>query len=91
MELPAPDLNDRERAVLDFERSAWQLEGPKEAAIRADLGISPTRYYELLQRLCDSAAAQAYDPLVIHRLRRQRARRRRARFEGRSAGGPNGR
>jgi hypothetical protein len=85
------ELSDRERAVLDFERVAWQVEGPKEAAIRAQLGLSPTRYYELLQRLCDSAAARAYDPLVILRLRRQRDRRRRARFEGRSAGGPNGR
>ena len=91
MEPSAPEITDRERAVLDFERTAWQIEGPKEAGIRHSLGISPTRYYALLQRLCDSPAAQAYDPLVIHRLRRQRARRRRARFEGRSAGGPNGR
>jgi hypothetical protein len=82
------ELSDRDRAVLDFERAAWQLEGPKEAAIRAQLGLSGTRYYELLQRLCDT---QAYDPLVILRLRRQRDRRRRARFEGRSAGRPNAR
>jgi hypothetical protein len=85
------DLSDRERAVLDFEGRAWQVSGPKEAAIREQLGLSPTRYYELLQLLCDSPAARAYDPLVILRLRRQRDRRRRARFEGRSAGGPNGR
>ena len=85
------ELAPRERAVLDFERSAWQLSGPKEAAIREQLALSPTRYYELLQGLCDSPAARAYDPLVILRLRRQRDRRRRARFEGRSAGGPDGR
>jgi len=83
------ELSPRERAILDFERSAWQVTGSKEAAIRSQLGISATRYYELLQRLCDSPAARAYDPLVIHRLRRLRDRRRRARFEGRSAGGPN--
>jgi len=85
------ELSPRERAILDFERFAWQLPGPKEAAIRAQLDLSPTRYYELLQRLCDSAAARAYDPLVIHRLRRLRDRRRRARYEGRSAGGPHAR
>jgi hypothetical protein len=85
------EFSDRDRAVLDFERAAWQVEGPKEAAIRARLGISATRYYELLQRLCDMPAARAYDPLVILRLRRQRDRRRRARFEGRSAGRPNAR
>lgn len=82
------ELSDRDRAVLDFERSWWQLEGAKEAAIRAQLGLSGTRYYELLQRLCDSPAARAYDPLVIHRLRRDRDRRRRARYEGPSAGRP---
>jgi hypothetical protein len=77
------ELSDRERAILDFERGAWQLEGPKEAAIRAQLRLSPTRYYELLAGLCDSDAARAYDPLVIHRLRRHRDRRRRARYEAR--------
>ena len=75
------ELSERERAIIDFERSAWQLEGPKEAAIRAELGLSPTRYYELLAALCESPAARAYDPLVIHRLRRLRDRRRRARYE----------
>jgi hypothetical protein len=78
-------LTDRDRAILDFERSWWQLDGSKEAAIRDQLGLSATRYYELLQGLCDSDEARAYDPLVIHRLRRVRDRRRRARFEGRSA------
>lgn len=78
-------LTDRDRAILDFERTWWQLEGSKEAAIRDQLGLSATRYYELLQGLCESVEARAYDPLVIHRLRRVRDRRRRARFEGRSA------
>jgi hypothetical protein len=82
------ELSDRDRAILDFERSWWQLEGPKEAAIREQLALSPTRYREILHRLCDSPAAWAYDPLVIQRVRRARDRRRRARFEGRSAGGP---
>lgn len=78
-------LSERERAILDFEREWWRLDGSKETAIRDQLGLSATRYYELLQGLCDSAEARAYDPLVIHRLRRVRDRRRRARFEGRSA------
>ena len=81
-------LTPREQAILDFERGWCHRVGSKESAIRADLGLSATRYYAILQRLCDVAAARAYDPLVIHRLRRQRDRRRRARFEGRSAGGP---
>ena len=79
------DLTERDRAILDFERSWWQQPGSKESAIKEQLGLSARRYYELLAQLCDSKAAQAYDPLVIHRLRRMRDRRRRARFEGRSA------
>lgn len=83
-----PDLTDRERAILDLERSWWLEDGTKESVIRATLSLSPTRYYQLLAALIDRPAARAYDPLVIHRLRRVRVRRRRARFEGRTAGGP---
>lgn len=82
------ELTQRERAILDLERSWWQSAGTKEAAIREELSLSPTRYYELLADLVDRPAARAYDPLVILRLRRVRDRRRRARFEGRTAGGP---
>ncbi|MBV8961392.1 MAG: DUF3263 domain-containing protein [Actinobacteria bacterium] len=81
-------LSDREQAILDFERAWWTEPGPKEQAIRERLELSPTRYYQVLSELLDSAEAAAYDPLVIRRLRRQRDRRRRARFEGRSAGQP---
>jgi hypothetical protein len=80
-------LSDRDKAILDLERTWWQRDGSKEAAIR-QLGLSPTGYYRVLAGLCDSNEACAYDPLVVHRLRRVRLDRRRARFEGRSAGGP---
>jgi hypothetical protein len=81
-------LSDRDRAILDFERSWWTEAGPKEVAIRDRFDLSPTRYYQLLNDLLESPAAVDYDPLVVRRLRRLRDRRRRARFEGRSAGGP---
>jgi hypothetical protein len=77
-------LSDRDRAILDLERSWWCEPGPKEAAIREQLGLSGTRYYELLHRLVDDRDALEYDPLVVRRLRRQHERRRRARFEGTS-------
>ncbi len=80
-------LSERERAILDFERGWWTEPGPKEDAIRARLGLSSTRYYQLLATLIESADADAYDPLVVRRLRRGRYERRRARLEGRSAGG----
>jgi hypothetical protein len=80
-------LSERDRSILQFERSWWTGSGPKEVAIRTQLGLSPTRYRQLLGALMDSVEAEAYDPLVVRRLRRERNRRRRARFEGRPAGG----
>ncbi len=81
-------LSDRDRAILDFERSWWIEPGPKELAIRERFELSPTRYYQVLNELLDSSDALAYDPLVVRRLRRMRDRRRRARYEGRSADRP---
>ncbi|MEO7555552.1 MAG: DUF3263 domain-containing protein [Acidimicrobiales bacterium] len=80
-------LTDRDRSILDFERGWWCESGPKEVAIRERFELSTTRYYEIVGELLDDAEAAAYDPLVVRRLRRLRDRRRRARFEGRQAGG----
>ena len=76
---PVP-LSERQQAILDFERTWWQLEGSKETAIRERFALSTTRYYQLLNELLDSPEAAEYDPLVVRRLQRLRARRRRARF-----------
>lgn len=81
-------LSDRDRSILDFERIWWTLPGPKELAIREHLDVSATRYYRLLAELMDSREAEAYDPLVVRRLRLHRDRRRRARYEGRADGRP---
>jgi hypothetical protein len=81
-------LSERDRAILDFERTWWTEPGPKDAAIRTRFGVSPTRYYRLLNEVLDAPDATEYDPLVVLRLRRLRDRRRRARFEGRPAGEP---
>ena len=81
-------LSARDRAILDFERTWWTQPGPKEGAIRKRFGLSPARYYRLLGELVDSSDADAYDPLVVRRLRRLRDQRRRARYAGRSVGEP---
>jgi len=80
-------LSSRERAILDFERTWWSLPGSKEQEIRQHLDMSPARYYQILADLLESPDALTYDPLVVRRLRRLRERRRRARWEGRPAGG----
>ena len=84
-------LTDRDRAILDFERTWWSEPGPKAAAIQARMGLSPARYYRLLAQLIGSAEAAAYDPLVVRRLRKMRTSRRRARLEGGRAAQPRAR
>ena len=82
------ELTDRDRAILDFERSWWAEAGPKEALIREKFELSATRYYQILNELLEAPEAYAYDPLVVRRLRRLRDRRRRARHEGYQASEP---
>jgi hypothetical protein len=76
-------LTERDKAILDFERTWWTEAGPKDTAIRERFELSGTRYYQLLTELIDDRDALEYDPLLIRRLRRDRERRRRARIEGR--------
>jgi hypothetical protein len=78
-------LTERDRAILDFERSWWSEQGPKETAILERFELSTTRYYQILGELLDSPEALEYDPLVVRRLQRMRDRRRRARIEDRAA------
>ena len=73
-------LSDDERAVLDFERAWWTLDGAKEALIVDRFGYNAGRYYQLLNELLDRPEALEHDPLVVRRLQRLRERRRRARL-----------
>jgi hypothetical protein len=78
-------LSERERAILDLERTWWTEPGPKEELVKARFGVSTTRYYELLGALMETPEALEYDPLLVRRLRRSRERRRRARYERHSS------
>ena len=86
----AGPLGERERGVLTFERHWWRHAGAKEEAIRREFGVGPTAYYQLLSRLIDDPAALAYDPMLVKRLQRQRASRRRQRSRGRLSPHPSG-
>ncbi|MCP2164827.1 DUF3263 domain-containing protein [Goodfellowiella coeruleoviolacea] len=78
-EEPGDGLTDRERAILAFERQWWKFAGAKEQAIRELFDMSATRYYQVLNGLIDKQEALAADPMLIKRLRKQRAIRQRAR------------
>ncbi|MEU8824284.1 DUF3263 domain-containing protein [Streptomyces sp. NPDC048636] len=72
----AGGLSDRDRDVLALERRGWPGPGAKERAIRERLGISPTRYFQLLNALLDDPRALEHDPVTVNRLRRVRQERR---------------
>lgn len=73
-----PGLDERSAAILAFERQWWARAGAKEEAIRRQFKLSPTMYYQLLCRLIDDPAAEQAEPMLIRRLRQQRAARSRA-------------
>ncbi|MGV9991328.1 DUF3263 domain-containing protein [Streptomyces sp. NPDC003374] len=69
-------LGRRERDILALERRGFTGPGAKERAIREELGLSPVRYYQLLNALLDDTRALAHDPVTVNRLRRLRDSRR---------------
>ncbi|WP_373304414.1 DUF3263 domain-containing protein [Streptomyces anandii] len=73
---PVPGLDRRERDILALERRGFSGPGAKERAIREELGLSPVRYYQLLNALLDDTRALAHDPVTVNRLRRVRNSRR---------------
>ncbi|MEU0159299.1 DUF3263 domain-containing protein [Streptomyces sp. NPDC006261] len=76
---PAPSprgLSDRDLALLALERRSWAGPGAKERAIREELGISPVRYFQLLNALIEDERALREDPVTVNRLRRLREARR---------------
>ncbi|MEV6973928.1 DUF3263 domain-containing protein [Kitasatospora sp. NPDC093806] len=75
----AGGLDERDRAVLALEGRSWRTAGAKERAVREELGLSSTRYYQLLNALLDRPEALAHAPVLVNRLRRVRDARRAAR------------
>lgn len=73
------ELSQREREILDFERSWWKHAGVKEQAIKEKFEMSATRYYQLLNDLLEKPSAAEYDPILVKRLKRLRVYRQRQR------------
>ena len=67
--------------MLEFERTYWTYDEPKEVLIRSRFQCSADEYYGELNELLDQPEALAHDPLVVRRLQRHRVRRRRARLD----------
>jgi len=61
--------------LLAFERAHPRHDGAKEETIRAELGITPARYYVLLGRAARSIEGMAADPITARRVRERTVRR----------------
>ena len=70
------ELTERQKSIIEFERTAWQTDISKETAIRQLFTISPSRYYQIRDDLIDLPEAMKFDPMVIRRLQKQRKFRR---------------
>ena len=68
-------LSVKDAMTLDLERRRFKYAGAKDAAIRDLFSESPTRYYQRLNAVIDSAAAWEHDPALVKRLRRLREAR----------------
>lgn len=68
-------VNDTDRAILDFEGERWRYAGNKERVIQDRFGLSPTQYYQRLNRLLDEPEALEQQPALVKRLTRLREAR----------------
>lgn len=68
-------LSDVERAMLEFAGRFYRQPGHQADAIRAEFGLSVTRFWQLVNQLVDTRAALAHDPQLVRRLQRIRAQR----------------
>lgn len=85
MDIVNGELTDRQRDMLEFERTWWQFDEPREELIRARFDCSPDDYYAELNRVLELPGAMAHDPLVVRRFQRRRLRRRRSLLQTGSA------
>ena len=76
------ELTDRQRDMLDFERTWWQFDEPRDELIRARFACSADEYYAELNQVLELPGALAHDPLVVRRFHRRRLRRRRSLMDG---------
>lgn len=68
-------LTVREHMILDFEDQTYRHIGVKEQHIRELFGVTPTHYYQELNRLIDRVEAYTHKPLLTQRIRARRTTR----------------
>ncbi len=71
----ASTLSAEDRDILIFERHWWTFPDAKETLTRERFGLTMAHYYNRLNWIIEQDEALALEPLVVRRLRRQRAGR----------------
>lgn len=72
-------MTEGDEQLLDFEDDWSGRTRGKDAAILAELGMSPTSYHQRLNALLDDPDALTHRPQLVMRLRRLRQRHRHVR------------
>ena len=65
-------MTDEEKRMLELAGARWRYAGSLEQSVRDELGISLTRFWQLVGRLIDREDVLAHDPVTVNRLRRIR-------------------
>ena len=63
-------MTDDDRRLIDFAARTYRDRGAHADAVRTELGMTTTRYFQRLGRLLDDPDAIAYNPTLTYRLRR---------------------
>ncbi|MGB3302647.1 MAG: DUF3263 domain-containing protein [Gordonia sp. (in: high G+C Gram-positive bacteria)] len=63
-------MTDDDRALLDFASRTFRDRGAHAEAVRTELGLSVTRYWQRVASLLDDPEALAHAPTLVNRLRR---------------------
>jgi|AntAceMinimDraft_1070359.scaffolds.fasta_scaffold212393_1 hypothetical protein len=65
---PSFELGERDREILEFERSHWGSIPNKESAVREHLGLSVARYYQRVYAICALPEAVEYDAVLVRNI-----------------------
>jgi hypothetical protein len=69
-------LTDQEKAMLDLASESFKHAGSLDTAAMERFSMTPTRYWQEMNRLIRTEAAVAYRPTAVARLRLRLAQRR---------------
>jgi hypothetical protein len=67
------ELSVRHREMLAFEAQWWRHEVNRPTAVRQLFGLTEQRYQQIMNVIIEWPQALAHDPLLVRRLRRDRA------------------